>query len=77
MLPASLISCSGNALESGSSWGMGPVGGRKGEGRLSRTIIRDGGMSLGLIEEIRGHQGKKDCCETNVLYVCARLNLWG
>lgn len=38
---------------------MGPVGGRKGEGRLSRTIIRDGGMSLGLIEEIRGHQGKK------------------
>lgn len=57
---------------------MGPVGGRKGEGRLSRTIIReDGDMSLGLIEEIRGHQGRKDCCETNVLYVCARVNLGG
>lgn len=54
------------------------MGGRKGEGRLSRIITReDGGMSLGLIEEIRGHQGKRDCCEINVLYVCARLNLWG
>lgn len=58
MLLASLTSCSGNALESGSCWGMGPVG--KGEGRLSRTITReDGGMSLGLIEEIRGHQGTR------------------
>lgn len=64
MLPASLTSCFTNAQESGSCWDMGPVGGKRGGaggggGEVNRIIPRkDGDMSLGHIEEVRGHQGK-------------------
>lgn len=51
---------------------MGPVGGQVGEGRINRIIPREDGdnMSLGHIEEVRGHQGKRDCCLTSVLCMC-------
>lgn len=33
------------------------------EGRANQILLREGGdLSLGQIEEVRGHQGKRACC---------------